>query len=114
MCGIAGVVSTDSHPPNAAAAEELIACMSHRGPDSHGSYTDDRLAPETGWFCQSLSDIFALFRRGRVLERGWVHRDEIERLVAFSSRADAGQVWRLLILETSLGLNWARDRATTA
>ena len=46
MCGLAGVVSLDGRRPGVASAQGLIACMSHRGPDGHGSYADDRVALE--------------------------------------------------------------------
>jgi asparagine synthase (glutamine-hydrolysing) len=45
VCGIAGIVSTDG-PPNVAAAQRLIACLGHRGPDGRGSYADDQVALE--------------------------------------------------------------------
>ena len=62
--------------------------------------------PEMGWLRQSLPDVSQTLRTGQVAERGWVRPDEIERLLALAEPADAGQLWRLVTLETWLGLNW--------
>lgn len=64
--------------------------------------------PEMGWLRQSLPDVSRTLRNGQVTERGWVRRDEIERLLALAQPADAGQLWRLVTLETWLGLTWPR------
>jgi asparagine synthase (glutamine-hydrolysing) len=64
--------------------------------------------PERRWLRHSLPEISGLLRNGQVIERGWVRRDEIDRLLALDARSAPGQLWRLLTLELWLGLHWPR------
>jgi len=43
MCGIAGVVNTAS-PPDPVVADRIADALTHRGPDDHGRWHDDRAA----------------------------------------------------------------------
>ena len=60
------------------------------------------------WLRKSLPEISRMLHTGQVAERGWVRPDEIQRLMGLAARADAGQLWRLVTLETWLGINWPR------
>jgi asparagine synthase (glutamine-hydrolysing) len=44
MCGIAGILSLNRHPIDAAAIRKMTKAMSHRGPDAEGFYEDADLA----------------------------------------------------------------------
>lgn len=43
MCGICGVLNSDSRQADAGLIAEMIAAIRHRGPDDHGVYTDGNL-----------------------------------------------------------------------
>lgn len=89
----------------------LRRAMRGRVPDSIIRRRDKMgfATPERSWLRQSLPEISGLLREGQVIERGWVRRDEIDRLLALEARPDAGQLWRLLTLEMWLGLHWPRQ-----
>ena len=38
MCGICGVLNTDSSPADAGLIEKMVATIRHRGPDDYGVY----------------------------------------------------------------------------
>lgn len=42
MCAIAGIVSVRSLPDSSYLSEQMLACVSHRGPDGVGSYSEPR------------------------------------------------------------------------
>jgi asparagine synthase (glutamine-hydrolysing) len=39
MCGIAGLMTGDTTPPNSAVLDGFLRALAHRGPDGHGRYT---------------------------------------------------------------------------
>lgn len=44
MCGIGGIVYFDGREPDRAAAQRLVDCQSHRGPDGHGIWINPGVA----------------------------------------------------------------------
>jgi len=38
MCGIAGIMTADGRPPEAATLERMTGCLAHRGPDGRGRH----------------------------------------------------------------------------
>ncbi|MEQ8604672.1 MAG: asparagine synthase (glutamine-hydrolyzing) [Marivibrio sp.] len=44
MCGIAGLMTRDGRPPDAAVLDKLLAALSHRGPDGDGRYVSGGVA----------------------------------------------------------------------
>ena len=67
-------------------------------------------APEQAWLAAAHAELAPLLRDGQVVERGWVQRSEVERVLAAdgSGRRQAEQLWRLAMTEAWLRATWPR------
>jgi asparagine synthase (glutamine-hydrolysing) len=65
-------------------------------------------APQQTWLADGQADVSALLRGGQIVQRGWVARGEVERVLAqgLSGGRTTEQLWRLFITEAWLRLLW--------
>jgi asparagine synthase (glutamine-hydrolysing) len=73
--------------------------------------------PQSAWLRASRAESAQLLgRNAQVLDRGWVRRSEVERVMSPQARGDAPQqqLWRLLILELWLQELWPASPGSTS
>ena len=73
-------------------------------------------APQRAWLEADRAAVRALLAHGQLVERGWVASEVIRAIVDadLSRRRPSEQLWRLLVTETWLRLNWAGRRSTAS
>ena len=64
--------------------------------------------PQRAWLTAGRAEVVDLVRDGQIVERGWVTRDEVERVIAagFGGGRGSSHLWRLFILEAWLRMIW--------
>jgi asparagine synthase (glutamine-hydrolysing) len=71
------------------------------------------VAPQQAWLRSGIATLTELLDDGLVVERGWVRRDEVDRLLAdgLVARRASDRLWRLVVAECWLRTWWPTERS---